>query len=180
MLSETIKYTDFNGVEQTDTFHFHLSKAEIAELHLIYGEDNDYKAYLTKIVKANDGKAIVEHFKKIIRDSVGKKSEDGKRFIKSDAIADDFMQSAAYDEFFLKLFKEPDYMITFITGLFPKDIQEQIQVEEIKSLPGADVEEDTRPAWIRENRDPTKAELIGMTSAQMADAMRRRVMNDSK
>lgn len=31
MLKETIKYTDYNGVERTEDFWFHLSKAELME-----------------------------------------------------------------------------------------------------------------------------------------------------
>ena len=34
MLTKTVKYTDYNGNERTETLNFHLTKAEIAEMEL--------------------------------------------------------------------------------------------------------------------------------------------------
>mgnify|MGYP001145356686 CR=1 FL=1 len=34
MLKETIKFTDFNGVERTEDHYFHLSKAEAMEMEM--------------------------------------------------------------------------------------------------------------------------------------------------
>ena len=34
MLKKTIKYTDYNGEEQTEDFYFNLSKAELTEMEL--------------------------------------------------------------------------------------------------------------------------------------------------
>ena len=72
MLRKTIKFEDFEGNEMEKAFYFNLTKAEILEMEL--GSKDGLSNYLKAIVDADDTKAIVETFKKIILASVGRKS----------------------------------------------------------------------------------------------------------
>ena len=54
MLKETIKYTDFNGVEREEDFYFNLTKAEITEMEM--SVDGGLVERINKIVQAKDAK----------------------------------------------------------------------------------------------------------------------------
>jgi hypothetical protein len=94
MLKKTITYESFDGDEKyTEDFYFHLSKAELVEIEMSHkgGLSNS----IQNIVDAEDGKTIMEEFKKIILMAYGKKSADGKRFIKNEVYREDFIASNA-------------------------------------------------------------------------------------
>ena len=50
---------------------------------------------LRKIIASNDQTELVKYFKKLILDSYGEKSQDGKRFVKSEEISKAFSQTEA-------------------------------------------------------------------------------------
>ena len=120
MLAQTIKYTDYNGNEREEKFYFNLSKAELMEMQLT--TDGGYDEFIKRIVEAQDTPEIVKTFKKIILKSYGVKSEDGKRFIKSEELSTEFSQTEAYSELFLKLGTDAEAAAAFINGVMPKDI----------------------------------------------------------
>ena len=120
MLKKTISYEDYNGNSVTESFYFHLSKPELIELEVQY--DKGLAAEINKIVETDNSKELIAIFKRIIALSYGVKSEDGKRFSKSDDIRDSFMETAAYSELFMELATNADAAAEFITGLLPADM----------------------------------------------------------
>ena len=118
MLRKVIKYTDYNGVEREEPFYFNLTKAEITEMELT--QDGGFVEYIKRIVAAKEQKAIVETFKKLILKSYGVKSDDGKRFIKSDELAQAFSQTEAYSELFMELATNTEESSKFINGIVPQ------------------------------------------------------------
>ena len=120
MLKKTIKYTDFNGEETSEDFLFHLSKAELVELEMSH--EGGFVASMQKVVEAEDNKTIIEEFKKIILQSYGKKSLDGKRFIKNQTLRDEFESSEAYSTLFMELVTDTDAAIEFMNGIIPGDL----------------------------------------------------------
>ena len=118
MLRKVIKYTDYNGVEREEPFYFNLTKAEITEMELT--QDGGFVEYIKRIVAAKEQKAIVETFKKLILKSYGVKSDDGKRFIKSDELAQAFSQTEAYSELFMELATNTEEASKFINGIVPQ------------------------------------------------------------
>ena len=94
MLKETIKYTDYNGVERTEDFWFHLSKAELMEWEM--GTTGGLTEMIKRIVDAQDAPAIIKIFKELVLKAYGQKSPDGKRFIESEELATEFSQTEAY------------------------------------------------------------------------------------
>lgn len=123
MLKKTITYTDFNGEEASEDYFFHLSKAELVELEMSH--EGGFVESMQKIVEAEDNKAIIAEFKKIILQSYGKKSMDGKRFIKNQTLRDEFESSEAYSTLFMELVTDTDSAIQFMNGIIPPDLVPQ-------------------------------------------------------
>lgn len=125
MIKKTITYTDYNGEKQSEDFYFNLSKAELTELN--FSIDGGLETRIRRIMNERDNKAIMAMFKDIILKSYGKKSDDGKRFIKSQELRDEFEQTEAYSELLMSFFDDAKKAADFINGILPKDMQDQIK-----------------------------------------------------
>ena len=123
MLKKTITYTDFNGEEVKEDFFFHLSKAELVELEMSH--EGGLAAAMERIVAADDKGAIILEFKRIILMSYGKKSLDGKRFIKNATMREEFESSEAYSTLFMELVTVTDSAIEFMNGIIPAGMAEE-------------------------------------------------------
>ena len=119
MLKKTIAYTDYNGVERTEDFYFNLTKAELMEMEM--STTGGLAEMIDRIVKAQDGPAIIKVFKDLVLKAYGEKSPDGKRFVKSDEIAIAFAQTEAYSQLFMELATDPDAAAAFVNGIVPAD-----------------------------------------------------------
>ncbi len=136
MLKKTITYTDFNDEEVTEELFFHLNKAELIELEMSH--DGGLSEALQRIINAQDGKGIVAEFKKIILGAYGKKSADGKRFVKNAQIREEFESSEAYSELFMELVTDTDAAIAFINGIVPQGLaQDAAKMAAIPAAPEA-------------------------------------------
>ena len=120
MLKKRIKYTDYDGVEREEDFYFNLTKAEITELEL--STEGGLQNAIEKIIDAKDTPQIIQFFKKIILMSYGEKSPDGRRFIKSEKITEEFTQTEAYSELFMELATDEKAAAAFVNGIIPKDL----------------------------------------------------------
>ena len=120
MLKKTITYTDYNGSERTEDFYFNLSKAEIMEMEMT--TSGGLAEMITKIVAAQDAPAIIKIFKELVLKAYGEKSPDGKRFVKSDEIAEAFSQTEAYSILFMELATDADAASKFVNGIMPADV----------------------------------------------------------
>ena len=124
MIKKTVTYTDYNDVERTEDFYFNLTKAEIMELEL--GTTGGLAEMIEKIVAAKDTPAIIKVFKDLVLKAYGEKSPDGKRFVKSEEIAQAFSQTEAYSEMFMKLATDADAAAAFVNGIVPKDMKQDV------------------------------------------------------
>ncbi len=125
MYKETIKYTDYDNNDREEDFYFNLNKAELTEMQM--STEGGLEKRIQKIVSSQNGKEIMALFKEIILKAYGVKSDDGKRFIKNQEVRDEFEQSEAYSELFMKLVTDADAAQKFINGIIPKDIANQIK-----------------------------------------------------
>lgn len=121
MLKKTIEYTDYNGVECKEDFYFNLTKAEIMEMELT--RQGGMAEALQRIVDAKDTPALIREFKDLVLKAYGKKSDDGKRFIKSEELATAFSQTEAYSIIFMELATDDKAAADFINGVIPADMQ---------------------------------------------------------
>lgn len=123
MITKTIPYTDFNGKDRIEDFNFHLSKPELLELEA--GYEGGWLAHLQRIVNANNNAEIYQTMKDFILRSFGIKSEDGRRFMKSDEIRRSFEESPAFEILLMELTLGSDATkaaTDFINGVMPKDM----------------------------------------------------------
>ena len=120
MLKKRIKYTDYDGNVREENFYFNLTKAELTELELT--TEGGLQQMIENIIDAKDTSQIIKFFKKIILISYGKKSDDGRRFIKSDQLTEEFTQTEAYSELFLELASDEKAAAAFVNGIIPKDL----------------------------------------------------------
>jgi hypothetical protein len=123
VLKKTITYDDFDGNSISEDFFFHLSKAELVELEMSH--EGGLSASLQRIVNAEDGKGIVQEFKNIILTAYGKRSDDGKRFVKNSLIREEFASTPAYSALFMELVTDTDAAIEFINGVIPAGMAEE-------------------------------------------------------
>lgn len=117
MLKKTITYTDYNGTERTEDFYFNLTQAEVMEMEM--STSGGLSETIQRIVAAQDAPAIIKIFKELVLKAYGEKSLDGKRFIKSDAIAEAFSQTEAYSILFMELATDADEAAKFVNGITP-------------------------------------------------------------
>lgn len=124
MITKTIKYTDYNGVEREEKFLFNLSKAELMEMEM--GTVGGLTEMIQKIIETQDQPSIIKIFKELILKAYGEKSADGKRFVKVDndghPLSVAFSQTEAYSQLFMELATDSVAAANFVKGIVPGDI----------------------------------------------------------
>lgn len=115
MHKETITYNDLNGVQRTEDFYFDLSKPEIVKMQA--SAKGGYDVQLRSIAADMNGAKIMEFFENFITKSYGEKSEDGRRFMKSEEISRSFMETPAYEVLFEKLVTNDKYAADFVNAV---------------------------------------------------------------
>lgn len=123
MLKKTITFTDYYDVERTEDFYFHITEAELIDLEMDSGVG--FENYVNSVIRARDTKSLKDLFKKIVQMAYGVKSADGRRFMKSDEITRDFVETEAYNIIYTELVMDASKAADFIKGIMPKKIQEK-------------------------------------------------------
>lgn len=120
MLKLTRTYTDFDGNERTEDCYFNLTKSELLQMETM--ADGGLEKKIQKIINSKDQAQIMNIFKDILLKSFGIKSDDGKRFKKSDEIRAEFEESPLFDMIFMELATDAEAAEKFIKGIIPKDM----------------------------------------------------------
>lgn len=186
MLKKTIKYTNFNDEEKVQEVYFHLGKADITRI----AADASVLQEMNEAAAQQDKKKMLATIERLVRMAYGVRSEDGERFVKTPEIQDAFIHSAAYEEFLMDVLTTENGFTNFIEGVFPPKVMKELrQTMETVELPegmenpfreplnpesnkGEPAIEDTRPNWLKENRKPTRQELLVSTKEEMLEAFR--------
>ncbi len=135
MVSETIKYTNFNGDEVEERHLFNFSEVEIMDLEF------DKKPSLTeriqRIAQTQDKSDLYRMLKFFVLESYGEKSLDGTRFVKRDEagnrLSDKFQETQAFSEFMFRLVTDADLSAEFINRVIPKNILEKAAKENARN-----------------------------------------------
>lgn len=145
MIKRTINFTDFDGNKQEEVAYFNMTRTEL----LAYSFDlpDDLTEELKDPEKVNFeevgarlidkmGRAGIFNFvKDLVFRAYGMKSEDGRRFIKSEQLSTEFTQTLAYDEFIIDLFSgDGSKASEFINGLIPAEMANKIAPNTIKTV----------------------------------------------
>lgn len=121
MYVKEVEYTDFNGVARKEKFYFNLTKAEILEMEL--GKTGGFTEYIRKVIEAQDTPTLMSLFRSLLLKSYGVKSDDGRRFIKNDAVREDFEQTQAFSDLYMQLALDDNEASKFINGIMPADMK---------------------------------------------------------
>lgn len=130
MIKKTVTYTDYNGVERTEDFYFNLTPAELTEMELSI--EGGLTTYLKNIIVAKNVPQLIKAFKNILLASYGERSSDGRRFVKSEQITNDFVSTPAYSAIYMELVQDDEAASKFVNGLIPSDMK--LSDEEIKKV----------------------------------------------
>lgn len=120
MLKKTITYIDLNGIERKEDFYFNLSKPEVIKMQS--SVKGGYDVRLKGIAADLNGAGIMEFFEDLISKSYGEKSEDGRRFMKSEEISRAFMETPAYEALFEELVTDANAAGDFVNAVMPQDL----------------------------------------------------------
>lgn len=129
MYKKTITYTDFNGVEKTETHYFGLTESELTRMTMSeYGAMDDR---LRAIVDRKDSAMIMLQFDDLLKRSYGIKTPDGKFVKKKDGhrLFDDFESTGAYDAIFMELCTNPVAASEFARGILPEKMRAEAEAK---------------------------------------------------
>lgn len=140
MLKKTIAYEDYDGNPRTETLYFNLNSSELVKL--MYSKGGKFEDYVESIIEAKDVETLYDLFVKIVDMSYGKKSMDGRQFMKSPEILADFKSTLAYDKLIMQLATDDKAAADFVNGILPPKTVEQAKDEVSKNpnliaVPGA-------------------------------------------
>lgn len=122
-------YTDYNGTQRTEEFRFHFNQAELLEMEL--STEGGFSARVNRIINANSHPELLQVMKTFVLDAYGVKSEDGRRFMKSEQIRQEFIESPVYSRIFMRLTTGKDaakLAAEFINGVTPDDMPKPMAV----------------------------------------------------
>lgn len=123
MLKKTIVYKDWNDLERREDHYFNLNKPEIVKMQ--ESVKGGYDVQLKAIAAGMNGAGIMEFFENLIKTSYGEKSDDGRRFMKSEEISRAFMETRAYEALFEELITNAGAAAEFVNAIMPPDIVKQ-------------------------------------------------------
>lgn len=127
MFKHTVVYNDFNGQERKEELHFHLSKPEVIRIEAEIG--TDLATYTQSLVDNMELKTLLDFLERIILNSYGKKTTDGRSFHKSKELREDFEHSQAYAELFEQLLLTPELARKFGESVADDGKQRKNQVQ---------------------------------------------------
>jgi hypothetical protein len=160
VLKKTITYKNFNDEEVSEDFYFHLSQSDLVELEMSHS--GGLSTSMQRIIAAEDNDSLIKEFKIIILKAYGKRSDDGRRFIKNQALREEFESTGAYSALFMELITNTDAAIEFTNGVIPTGM-----AEEAAKLAGIDPK--ATPLIVVETEpDDNKAGIPTITKAEVA------------
>lgn len=123
MLKRPITYTNFDGETVTETYYFNLSKSELLMME-VGSKGRSFSEYIKEIVDAKDANTLMREFRSLILLAYGVRSDDGKRFVKSETLSKEFEQSFAFDALYMELVGSDQAAADFMLGVIPKDLED--------------------------------------------------------
>ena len=120
MIKKDVTIDGFDGPE-TRTYYFHLTKSEaLSWVKETGGQLTKDLDRVTKTGTEDDPSDMLEMVGRILHRAVGERQ--GKRFIKTKEIADDFVYSGALDVVLANLLTHPEEVDRFTAGLLPAGV----------------------------------------------------------
>lgn len=124
MIKKTVTYKDLNGKERTETFYFHYFESEIMDMEM--SEEGGLAERIQRIIDAKDQASLLKVIKKFVVDAYGVKSDDGRRFNKSQEVKDAFVECPAYSKIYMELLTNDELAAEFVNKVVPEDMAAQL------------------------------------------------------
>ena len=124
MIKKTVTYKDLNGKERTETFYFHYFESEIMDMEM--SEEGGLAERIQRIIDAKDQASLLKVIKNFVVDAYGVKSDDGRRFIKSQEVKDAFVECPAYSKIYMELLTNDELAAEFVNKVVPEDMAAQL------------------------------------------------------
>lgn len=115
MIKKDIKFRNFEGEEQTETWYFNLNELEATKLEASF--PGGMTKFIENMNEEEDGDRILNLLEMLILKSVGIRTKEGSRFVKSEEIVADFQSSPAFPALFVDLAVDGDRAAAFFTGV---------------------------------------------------------------
>lgn len=129
MLKKVVNYEDFDGNERTETLYFNMMQTELVDFALdlpeglsdSLGDDPNAisEQAAISLMDTLGQKGIMEFVKKLVLKSYGIKSDDGRKFEKSEEISKEFSQTIAFDMLMMELMTDENKAIAFVNAVIP-------------------------------------------------------------
>lgn len=172
MYKKTIAYYTYDDEPEkiVEDFYFNINRAEIIQMQ--WGIKGGFEKYMTELLIKRDEPKILEFFTDLVKKSYGKRSPNGRGFIKNQEILDEFVQSEAYSELLTELVSNEEAASEFITNVFSSMDKRKATREELDqatknlvkdNLPlkhalGMDKEEEPEPEVVDEEATDSEEE----------------------
>jgi hypothetical protein len=169
MIKKIIEFLDLDGNKVQEEVLFHLSKADLIQMGT--SEDGGIKKYLEDIVASGKPAKIMEGLRFILQTTYGKRSADGKQFVKSPDLFAEFAQTEAYSELLYELVTNAEAASNFINGLLPQELLAKATASAAQmtlELPAGDVQVEQKT---KRPEDYTEAEILEMPLEQFQALM---------
>jgi hypothetical protein len=153
-------YKDFNGKAHTEELYFHLMVPEFVDLQFNPMFDGDMGEYIKETMRTSEGQKIYVFFKLLMVNSYGRRTEDGAGFTKSEAWTNEFINSLAYEDFFVWIISNPKNAEGFYQGIMPE------KMDQVMALVA---EQQAQTGEVKKNvRDLSHEELVKLYEAKVS------------
>ena len=118
MYKITESYVDYDGNERKEDFYFNFTEAELAKMEL--SVTGGLTTIIQRAIDAKDVPSLIKIFEDLISKSYGQKSLDGRRFVKSPEILEEFKQTEAYSQIYMRMATDEKAAAEFVNNVMPK------------------------------------------------------------
>ena len=131
MIKKTITYEDFNGEKRTKDFYFHMNQVEFAKLNSEV--PGGLEKRIQDIIANEDQGAMLRLVDLLVSRSYGERDDEDGGFTKigknGRPLYEKFVNTSAYDNLIIELIQGEKNIVTFLSGIMPKEVQAKLDEE---------------------------------------------------
>lgn len=139
MIKKTITYEDFDGDKRTKDFYFHMNQVEFAKLNSEV--PGGLEKTIQDIIANQDQGAMLRLVDLLVSRSYGERDDEDGGFTKigknGRPLYEKFVNTSAYDNLIIELIQGEKNIVTFLSGIMPKEVQARMN-EEFKKQKAAE------------------------------------------
>lgn len=142
MYKKTMETVDFGGTKRTEDYYFNLTAAELMEMQL--STEGGFKEMIQRVVDAKNQAEMTHIFKQMLCKAYGVLSPDGRKFIKNEAVLNDFLATQAYSDLYMELLTSTEAATEFFNNVIPQQAEEA-PAPALPAQPGLSIVDAAKP-----------------------------------